>query len=116
MDPVSLSFIRFHCILLDSVLPSSEFLNFYKLKRGDLISGGNQCCRKFELFGSPFCISILKVLRSQILHHSIDFNAFCLIQEYLSQTFKIWTNSSICPNFKSLRKVLLNQAKSIEIC
>ena len=42
---------------------------------------GNQFYRKSELFGPPFCISILKVLRSQIFRHSLDFNAFWLIQE-----------------------------------
>ena len=38
---------------------------------------------------SPFCILILKVLRTQILYDSLDFNAFCLIQQYLSQSFEI---------------------------
>ena len=61
MDPNSLSFIRFQCILHDSGVLFSESWNFYKLKRGDLISRGNQFCRMSELFGPPFCISILKV-------------------------------------------------------
>ena len=46
---------------------------------GDLISGGNQFCRKSELFGAPFCISILGVLWTKILRHSLDFKAFCMI-------------------------------------
>ena len=83
----SLSFIRFQCILHDSGVLFSESWNFYKLKRGDLISWGNQFCRKSELFGPPFCISILKVLWTQILSHSLDFNAFCMIKEYFSQAF-----------------------------
>ena len=62
MDTISSSFIRFQCILHDSGVLFSESWNFYKLKKGDLISGGNQFCRKSELFGPPFCISILKVL------------------------------------------------------
>ena len=62
MDPNFLSFIRFQCILHDSVVLFSESWNFYKLKRGDLISGWNQFCTKSELFGPSFCISILKVL------------------------------------------------------
>ena len=63
LDPNSLSFIRFQCILHDSGVIFAECWNFYKLKRGDLISGGNRFCRKSELFGPPpFCISILKVL------------------------------------------------------
>ena len=92
MDPNSSSFIRFQCILHDSGVLFSESWNFYKLKRGDLISGGNQFCRMSELFGPPFCISILKVLWTQILRHSLDFNAFCMIQEYFSQSLEISTN------------------------
>ena len=69
LDPNSSSFIRFQCILHDSGVLFSEPWNFYKLKRGDLISGGNQFCRMSELFGPPFCIWILKVLWTQILRH-----------------------------------------------
>ena len=61
LDPNSSPFISFQCILYDSGVLLSGFSNFYKLKRGDLISGGNQFCRMSELFGPPFCISILKV-------------------------------------------------------
>ena len=92
MDPNSLSFIRFQCILHDSGVLFSESFNFCKLKRGDLIFWGNQFCRKSELFGPPFCISILKVLWTQFLCHSLDFNAFCMIQEYFSQSLEISTN------------------------
>ena len=92
MDPNSSSLIRFQCILHDSGVLFSESWNFYKLKRGDLVSGGNQFCRKSELFGPPFCISILKVLSTQFLRHSLDFNAFCMIQEYFSQSLEISTN------------------------
>ena len=69
----SSSFIRFQYILLDSGVRFSEFRNFYKLKKEDLIS---------KLFGSLFLISILKVLYTQFLRHSLDFNRFCMIQEY----------------------------------
>ena len=92
LDPNSLSFIRFQCILHDSGVLFSESWNFYKLKRGDLISWGNQFCRKSELFGPRFCISILKTFWTQILCHSLDFNAFYMIQEYFSQSFEISTN------------------------
>ena len=85
VDPNSSSFIRFQCILHDSEVLFSESWNFYKLKRGDPISGGNQFCRKSELFGPPFCISILKVLWTQIHRHLLDFNAFCMIKEYFYQ-------------------------------
>ena len=92
MDSNYSSFIRFQGILCDSGVLFSEFSNFRKLKRGDLISWGNQFCRKSELFGSPFCISILKVLWTQILCHSLDFNAFCMIPYYFSHSLKISTN------------------------
>ena len=92
LDPNSPSFIRFQSILHESGRLFSESWNFYKLKRGDLISGENQFCRKSELFGPPFCISILKVLWSQILLHSLELNAFCMIQEYFSQSLEISAN------------------------
>ena len=69
MDTISSSFIRFQCILHDSGVIFSESWNFYKLKRVDLISGGNQFCRKFELFSPSFCMSTLKVWSTQSLNH-----------------------------------------------
>ena len=42
LDPNSSPFISFQCILYDSGVLLSGFSNFYKLKRGYLISGGNQ--------------------------------------------------------------------------
>ena len=92
-DPNSSSFIRFLCILHYSGELFSEPWNFSKLKSRDLIFlGGNQFCRKSELFGPPFCISILKVLWTQNDHLSSDFNAFCMIQKYCSQSLAISTN------------------------
>ena len=92
LEPNSSSFIRFQCILYDSGLLLSGFSNFHKLKRGDLISGGNQFCRMSELFGPPFCIWILKVLWTQILRHSLDFSPFCMNEEDFSQSPEISTN------------------------
>ena len=92
MDPNSSSLIRFQCILRDSGVLFSESWNFYKLKRGDLISGGNEFCRKSELFGSPFCISILKVLWRQILRPYLDFNGFCMIKENFSESLEFSLN------------------------
>ena len=86
------SFIIFQCILDDSGVLFSESRNFFKLKRGDLISGANQFRRMTELFGPSFCSWILKVLLTQILRHSLDFNAFCVNQEYLYQSLEISTN------------------------
>ena len=53
MDTISASFIRFQCILHDLRVLFSKSSNFYKLKSGNLISGGNQFSRKSELFGPP---------------------------------------------------------------
>ena len=92
LDPNSSSFIRFQSILHEWGRLFWESWNFYKLKRGDLISGGNQFCRKSELFGPPFCISILKVLWTQIHRHSLDLNAFCMTEEYFSQSLEISTS------------------------
>ena len=50
-EPNSSSLIRFQCLVADSGVLFSESLNFYKLKRLDLISGGNQFCRMSEIFG-----------------------------------------------------------------
>ena len=61
-------------------------------KRGNIICWGEPICRMADLFGPFFCISILKVLKTQILFHSLDMNAFCVIKEYLSQNWKISTN------------------------
>ena len=55
VDPKSLSFTEFQCILHDSRVLFSGSWNFSKLKNGDLISGGTQFCRKSELFDPPFC-------------------------------------------------------------
>ena len=54
----------------------------------DLISRENQFYRKAELFGRPFCISILKALWTQILCHSLHFNAFCMVQGYFPQNLQ----------------------------
>ena len=76
---ISLSFIRFQSILHEWGILFSESWNFYNLKRGDLISGGNQFFRMTELFAALFCILILRFSRTHILCDSWDFSAFCLI-------------------------------------
>ena len=93
LDPNSWPFIRFHWILYDSGVLLSWSSNFYKLKRADLTSVGNKFCRISEFFGLPFCISILKVLWTQILRHSLDLSPFCMNEEDFSQSAEISTNS-----------------------
>ena len=76
MDPNSLLFITFQCILHDSGVLFSGFSNLYKLKREDLISAGNQFCRIPELFCPLFCISILKVFLDPNSSSFIRFQCF----------------------------------------
>ena len=92
MDPNCSSFIAFQYILHDSGVLFSQSWNFLKSRMGDVISGGNQFCRMSKLFDLPFRISILKVLWTKILRHSLHFHAFCIIQENFSQSFDISKN------------------------
>ena len=52
-----------------------------------------------ELFGPPFSILILKILWTQIHRHSLDFNAFYMIQECFSESLDISTNWRVWGNF-----------------
>ena len=79
IDPNSSTFLAFQCIVHKLGKLSSESWNFFKLKRGDLISWGNQFFRMTELFAAQFCILILRFSRTHILCDSWDFSAFCLI-------------------------------------
>ena len=92
LDPTSSSFIRFQWFLHGLAVLFSESWNFLKSKRRELIFGGNQFCRKSELFAPPFRSSLLKGLLTQILHHSLDFNSFRMIREYFSQSFEVSRN------------------------
>ena len=92
LDPNSSPFISFQCILYDSGVVLSGFSNLYKLNRGDLISVGHHFFRISWLFGPHFFISILKVLWTEILRHSLDFSLFCMNQEDFSKSPEICTN------------------------
>ena len=92
MDVNSSWFVWFQCILHGSGVIFSESWNFYKLKMGDLFSGGNQFCKKSKLFAPSFCIWTLKLSSTKILRHWLDFNEFCLNQKTFCQTFEISTN------------------------
>ena len=81
MDQNSSPFITFQCVPHDWAVLFSQFWYFYKLRTAHLISAGNQFRKMSQLFGPPFCISIGKVLETQILRHSLHFNVFCMIQE-----------------------------------
>ena len=93
LDTNSWSFIRFQSLLHDWWVLFSECFNFYKLQTGNLNCVGNQFCKMSELFGPPSVyISILKFWYTQFLSLSLDFNAFCMIQEYFSHTLETSTN------------------------
>ena len=87
MDPNSSPFIRFQCILHGSGVLFAVFWNFYKSMCGDLISRGNQFCKKSELFSPSCCISVLNVLWTQIHGHSLHFaqSLDCLVPTSLFQ-------------------------------
>ena len=61
MEATSSSFITVQSFLHESAVLLPESWNFYKLKRGDLVSVGNLLCRMSELFCPPFSVSILQV-------------------------------------------------------
>ena len=67
-------------------------LKFLQIKEEGPNFWGDQFCRKSELFDPPLCISILKVLWTQFLRHSLDLNVFCMIQEYILQSLENCTN------------------------
>ena len=79
LSTISSPFVRFQCILHDSGVLFSEYWNFYKLKRGDLISAGNQFYRmsnylvpllyfNFKSFLDPNSLSF--IVFQCILHYS----------------------------------------------
>ena len=99
MDIISASFISFQFILHESGLLFTESWSFYKLKRGDIISGENQFCRNSEVLRPPYCVSISKFVWTQIHPHALDFNAFLMIQEYFFKSFEISKSWRGRPNF-----------------
>ena len=91
LDANSSSFIIFQWNLHDSGGLFSESSKFYKSKRGDLTFRGNQFWSVW-IISSPFCISILKVLWTQIHCPWLDLKAFWMIEEYFSQSLEISTS------------------------
>ena len=92
-DPNSLSFIRLDWSLHAWAVFFLYFADFLKFKKGNLISWGNQFFRMPELFGPPFCTSVLKSWTTQILLHSLDYIGFYMIQQYFCHILKIFSNS-----------------------
>ena len=98
-DPNSSSLTRFQCILHGSGALFSVLSNFLKLKRGPNFLGITFSAEWLNYYvptpppPTPrFSVSIWTVLRTQILCHSLGFNAFCMVQECFCQTFETSTN------------------------
>ena len=85
MNPNSSSFVRAQKKVF------SDFWNFYKLKRGHLISRGSNS-EESLIYLVPRSVFQFQFSKIEILCCSLDFNAFCMIQEYLSQILEISTN------------------------
>ena len=73
IDPNYSPFISFQCILYDSGVLLSGFSNFYKLKREDLISGGEPIFQNVWIIWSPLLYLNLK---SPMEPHSSSFIKF----------------------------------------
>ena len=87
-DPNSLSFIRCQCLLSNWVVLLSEIWNFYKEGGANFLEGTYS--ENGWIIWSPLLYVNLKSAKDQILCNSLDFNAFYLIQEYLSHIFEIF--------------------------
>ena len=111
LDPNSSSFLRFKCILHQLGVFFSESSNVYKFKRGRPNFWEKSICREFELFGHPFCISILKVFSTQLLHSYFRFqwilHNLVVLSSELSNFYKLkrrdlisgGTNFAECLNY-----------------
>ena len=80
---------------MHSACSRCTFLRFFKFpqikEKGPDIFGETNSTERLNYL-VPFCISILRVLRTQIFRYSLDFRAFCMIQEYFSQTSQLSAN------------------------
>ena len=90
-DPNSLSYIRFQCILHDSVVLLSVFENFLKLKRWDQISLGEPILENAWIIRSPLLYFNIKHLKDPNSSSFVKFQCipnesavlFSLIENFL---------------------------------
>ena len=83
MDPNSSSFTRFQSFLHESKEVFWQSWNFRKLKIGGPNFWGEPILQNVWIIWSPsICISIIKVIWTQILRHSLDFSDLCMNQDY----------------------------------
>ena len=93
MKPNSLSFIRFQWILHDEGIVFSESSNFYKQKRGSLISGGEgNIFQKVWFIWCPLLYFYFKNLMDPNSMSFITFQYILHDQGVASQTFGFSTN------------------------
>ena len=86
-------FVGFQCILHDSAILFSVSQSSLKLKReAKILEGGRQFCKMAELFGSLFYVLILEIWMMQILCHWSQFNTIYMMQQFVSQFYKISAN------------------------
>ena len=78
IDPYNSSFIRFHSFLHESWLLLSESLNFWKVKRGDRISGGRPILQNVSIIWSPLLYFNFKTFLDANSSTFIRFQSFLL--------------------------------------
>ena len=54
--------------------------------------GGTNFAESVNYLIPSFSISVSKILWIQFFPHSLDFNEFCMIQEYFSQSLETFKN------------------------
>ena len=84
-------FFVVHCISMYFAWFRSIFLRalkFLEIKERGPNFWGEPILQNVWIIWSLFCISILKVLWTQILRHSLDFSPFCMNKEDFSQSPK----------------------------
>ena len=98
-DSNSLSFIRFQCFLHDSAVLFSAFLNFVKLKRGDLISPGDPILQNGWIIWSPLLYFNFRNFKDP---NSLSFIRFkCILHNSSALFSSFW-------NFLKLKRRNLN--------
>ena len=95
-----LKFFRSESFVIDSISVHSAWirkaffivLKFLQIKEGGSNFLGEPLSRNVWIIWSPFCISILRVLWTEILRHSLDFSPFFTNEEDFSQSLEICRN------------------------
>ena len=89
LGPNSTSFITYQYIPHHWRVVFLRVSEFVQIKEWRSNFQWNQFHRNSELFAPHCCISIWKVLWTQVFYHSLDFNVYFMMQEYVSKGFEI---------------------------